>query len=440
MYSQEHGGQEALKQKNKKIAEWISSDEFINWKKEIVRKRLETLDNLLSSGEWISNTKMLEEVNKLYLVAPNEDCYDPVVPHRIVESDEVKNNNTYERALSMAYSGTIRQDRLTINKILRIVGKEHIFEKKEEGEGVEGLYRYKTKYSIFEKHSISDIELDDYELYRSVPVIKDKPDEPKKENLHIEEVSDHIENLDFPTEQALKRITKAFDELQLIRDYNSYYFSNLLENAHNIYEAKHEGWEKELLKTLLYAYNVASHPQAGVDEAQLFRIRELLIWAKDITSDYRGIVALLKKQYMALDHLNLPSDVYDKDYILFQISYYAFASFDVEEMVKELNDYYISCSKHGNIIPNEALRYSLGHIREPNKWKYNELLLSKVDRLIAFIFSVDQRGVSAAEMLVGLFFLKLNIKAAGKGEKPISKDEIMELSIDYGWEHPLFKK
>ena len=77
---------EARKLKKKTIAEFTNSQEFKDWKKDIAKRRLETIDGLLSSGEWISNTQMMEAVNKLYLVAPNEDCEDPDVPHQIIES------------------------------------------------------------------------------------------------------------------------------------------------------------------------------------------------------------------------------------------------------------------------------------------------------------------------------------------------------------------
>lgn len=61
-----------------------NSPEFKQWKKGIVRRKLEKLDEFLSSGEWISNSRMIEEVNALYLEAPNDECYISDVPHRIL--------------------------------------------------------------------------------------------------------------------------------------------------------------------------------------------------------------------------------------------------------------------------------------------------------------------------------------------------------------------
>lgn len=213
--------------------QFAESKEYFDWKngvkdkdgnviqKGIVRRRLELLDRLLSTGEWISNTRMMEEINELYIDAPNDDCYkEPTPPHRSIESKE-GGRKRFESALSLMLAGTVRQDRYSLNNILRMVGKEHIFDRID-GYGIEGRYRYKTKYSIFEKYTINDIEFDDYELANSIPLVLEAIQTDFKigdDNSYLEEVADNIENLDLATIKSinlLSSLAKALKQARVI--------------------------------------------------------------------------------------------------------------------------------------------------------------------------------------------------------------------------------
>ena len=426
------------------------SQEYFDWKNGtktqngIVLRRLERLDHLLSCGQWISNTHMMEKINELYLDAPNEECYGSFTPpHRIIESKE-GSRKKYESALSLMFAGTIRQDRLTIYRILRIVGKEHIFEKKD-GEGKEGSYRYSTKYSIFDKYRFNNIPFDDYELSKSIPIVIDglktqfKTDQDK--DTFLEEVSGHIENLDFPTTKALEMLSTVALALRRARDINNNYVSNLLDKVYCVYDTRQEGWEKELLNTLLNAYYVASHPDADFDIATLFQIRSMLILAKEINSDYGGIVSLLRKQQETLPLLASVPEGFDEASIRYLIKHFVFVTNDTNGMIYELEDYYNACANEGKIIMDDDLHFALKCLcfKSPEKWEYNSQLLSVINNLITFFLSVQESDFFVTSMLVSLFYLKLNIEATEKGEEPISEDDIVQLYVDFGWEHPKFQ-
>lgn len=431
---------EARKLKTKTIAEFTNSQEFKEWKKDIAKRRLEAIDGLLSSGEWISNTQMMEAVNELYLVAPNEDCEDPDVPHRIIESHE-GGRKQFEKALYLSYQYIVRQDRFKITSILKLLGKEYIYERKG-GEGVEGLYRYNTKYSIFDKHTVYDKTYNDYEIYNeNQPVTEKGGDKSMPDRtVQAEDFSGHIEELDFPTIQALQRLKKAIVDLKRIRDINNYYVSNLLDKAFTIYESRLDGWGKEFLKTVLNAYKVASDPNAGFDKVELMRIRELLISAKEYGSDYSGILALLRRQLNDLLSLDSIPDGFSEAEIQYLIRHFIFETYETEGMVRELESYYDACVREEKVIIDGDLHFALKCLcfKGPEKWEYNGKLLSVVKNLISFFLSVEESDHYVTGMLVSLFFLKLNIEATDRGEKQISEDEIIQLYIDFGWEHQLF--
>ena len=221
-----------------------NSPEFKQWKKGIVRRKLEKLDELLSSGEWISNSRMIEEVNALYLEAPNDECYISDVPHRILQSKETNLKRPYESVLYLTYAGTIRQDRKTIHDILRLVGKEHLQETTNEGDGTEGSYRYRTNYSIFDRYTINDIEFDDYELYKSVPVVLEAVQSGLKtgeKDTYLEEVANDIMNLDFATTQSISLLSTLDKALKQAWAINNNIVSSLLDNVFGIYDGQKGG-------------------------------------------------------------------------------------------------------------------------------------------------------------------------------------------------------
>lgn len=428
---------ESRKDQTKQVSEFINSQEFKTWKKDIAKRRLETIDKLLSSGEWISNTQMMEAVNELYLEAPNEECYDPNVPHRIIESKE-GGKKQFEKALYLYFQYIVRQDRFRIKSILKLLGKEYIYERTG-GDGVEGSYRYNIKYSIFDKHSVQDESYTDYDIFNENPPVVVKG-EDKSAGQSAEE-SEHIEQLDFPTIQALQRLKKAMADLKRIQDINNYYVSNLLDKAYSIYDSGREGWENDYLRTIINAYDVASNPDSGFDKVKLMMIRALLISAKDYGSDYSGILTLLRKQHKDLLSLDSVPDCFSEAEILYLIRHFIFETYEWDEMVKELGNYYEACINEGKVIMDGDLHFALKCLcfKGPEKWKYHSRLISCVNQLISFFFSVNEDDHFSTGMLVSLFYLKLNLERAKKGEEQITEDEIIQLYIDNGWEHPIFE-
>jgi hypothetical protein len=432
---------ESRKDQTKQVSEFTNSQVFKTWKKDIAKRRLETIDKLLSSGEWISNTQMIKAVNELYLEAPNDDCYYSSAPHRIIESKE-GGKKKFEKALYLYFQYIVRQDRYKITSILKLLGKEHIYERLG-GDGVEGAYRYNIKYSIFDKHSVYDGSYTDYEIFNENPPVEVKGDDTSKTEQAgpSAEESEHIEQLDFPTIQALQRLKKAMVDLRRIRDINNYYVSNLLEKAYSIYDSGREGWATDYLRTLINAYDVASNPDSGFDKVKLMMIRALLISAKDYGSDYSGILTLLRKQHEDLLSLDSVPDCFSEAEILYLIRHFIFETYEWDEMVKELGKYYEACINEGKVIMDGDLHFALKCLcySGPQKWEYNERLLSIVEKLIAFFFNVDESDYYVTGMLVSFFYLKLNIEAVYKGDRPITEDEIVDLYVDHGWEHPMFE-
>ena len=259
--------------------------------------------------------------------------------------------------------------------------------------------------------------------------------------MPAEDVSEHIEELDFPTIQALQRLKKAMVDLKRIRDINNYYVSNLLDKAFTIYESRLDGWGKVFLKTVLNAYEVASDPNAGFDKVELMRIRELLISAKEFGGDYSNIHTLLRRQYQDLQSLDSAPEGFIEEETLSLIRHFVFETYDTDGMIKELEKYYQACVNEGKIIVDGDLRFALSclSIKGPKHWEYNGKLLSVVKNLISFFLGVEESDHYVTGMLVSLFFLKLNIEAAEKGGKPISEDDIIQLYVDYEWEHPMFQ-
>lgn len=364
--------------------EFKESAEYKTWKKNIVRRRLERLDQLLSTGEWISNTQMMEAVNELYIEAPDE-CYHSIEPpHKVIEEKE-GSRKKYLSILYLMHSGTIRQDRKTIHDILRMVGKDHIWEAKDMPKGTEGYYRYSTTYSIFEKHSINDIPFDDYELYKSVPVVLDTIQSELKtdKDTYLTELTNHIGDIDLATENSLTLLSTLSQALKRAQTLNKNRVSILLNKVYDIYDKKNEGWEQGILKNILNAYYSAAHPDADFDIALLFYLRLMLIMTKIINGDDGDILELLNEELVDLNLSEVvPVNPDVKDFILAGIKYYVFQSADYEGMAKELEKHYKICISANNIQEDYALMIAIHSLIFPDEWQYDETLVECLNNLI----------------------------------------------------------
>ena len=401
------------------IKEFKNSADFKTWKSSIVRLRLEKLDELLSSGEWISNSRMIKEINELYLEAPNDDIYFSYsVPHKIIESKELSKEK-YESVLYMTYSGTIRQDRKTIHDILRLVGKDHLWEKVDDGDGTEGSYRYKTKYSIFDRYTINDIEFDDYELYKSVPVVLETIQSELKtgeEDTYLEEVANYIQNLDFATTNSINLLSTLDKALKRARAINNNIVSALLDNVFGIYDGQKEGWEKEILKKTINAYAAASHPAADFDKGLLYYIRLLIISTKIADGAESDILDLLKKELEGVNNPDLLTKYPDVEkFIVAAIKYYVFRFSDYEGMANEIEKHYVSCIKEKHVVEDYGLMIAIHAFIHPEEWQYHERLHAYLCNLIELYKSVPKRDEYVSWMLLLFVYFKQYMEFAKYG-------------------------
>ncbi len=421
-----------------KPRQFSESQEYSVWKRGIVRRRLELIDRLLSLGEWISNTRMMEEINELYLDAPNEYCYQELTPpHRLIESKE-GSRKRFESALSLMFAGTIRQDRFALNNILRIVGKEHIFEKKD-GEGIEGWYRYNTKYSIFEKYTINDIEFDDYELANSIPIVLDTIQTDFKvgnKDSYLEEATDSISTLDLSTINSISLLSAMDKALKQARTINKNRIENILEKVVELYDEQKKGWEREYLKAMNEAYIAASHPAADVEQDLLFHIRLALIDAtirnredgsvRSLLHGYANLLPLLKK--VSKDIQDAP-ELCDEmpefiDIIAASLKHYSFVYSDYELMTQELEAHYSVCKSNGLIYEDYALLIAINRFIYPQEWIYSERLYECLNNLIAFYHSDPQESLYRNWMLLLFYYLRFYLFAANNGFPPSSFSEL----------------
>jgi hypothetical protein len=413
--------------------EFKDSSEYKEWKKSIVRRRLEKLDQLLSSGEWISNSRMIEEVNELYLEAPNDDCYYSSVPHRIILSKE-ESKKEYESQLYLAYALTVRQDRFAINKILKMVGKDHIWERKDNGDGTEGSYRYKTKYSIFEKYTVNDIQFDDYELANSVPVVLNTIHEGLKTgeaDPYLEEVTRNIKDLDFATTQSITLLTTLAKALKQAQAINNNLVSTLLDKVFNLYDAQKEGWEKAILKNTINAYYAASHPDAVFDKKLLFYIRLLIIITKIVDGADADILEYLKKEYEELNNPEVASEYPDvEEFIVAAIKYYVFEFCDYDGMALVLEEHYKECLEANKIIEDYGLMIAIHAFIYPEEWQYDEDMHESLDNLIALYNRIEEKDDYVRWMLLLFICLKQYIEAAKNGPRASSFSEWSRLKFE----------
>ncbi len=428
------------------VKEWQNSEEYRVWKngapaknglpavKGIVRRRLEKIDELLSSGEWVSTSKMLEEINKLYLDAPNDECYySSKVFCKIVEAKEGSKKN-YERALSLTYAGIVRQDRLQITNILKIVGKEHIYEKTDEGEGPECSYRYNTKYSIFDRYTINDIEFDDYELYKSVPVVLETIQSELKtgeEDAYLDEVANNIQNLDFATTNSINLLSTLDKALKRARAINNNIVSALLDHVFDIYDGQKKGWEKEILKKTVNAYAAASHPAAEFDKGLLYYIRLLIIITKIVDGAESDILDLLKKELKDANNPELSSKYPDvEEFVVTAIKYYVFEFSDYEGMANELEKHYEACKKEKHIIEDYGLMIAIHAFIYPEEWQYHERMHTCLCNLVEFYKCVPERDDYVSWMLLLFVCLKQYMETAKDGKPACSFSDWSRLKFE----------
>lgn len=401
--------------------EFKESAEYKTWKKNIVRRRLEKLDQLLSTGEWVSNTQMMEAVNELYIEAPDE-CYHSIEPpHKVIEEKE-GSRKKYLSILYLMHSGTIRQDRKTIHDILRMVGKDHIWEAKDMPKGAEGYYRYSTTYSIFEKHSINDIPFDDYELYKSVPVVLDTIQSELKtdKDKYLTELTKHIGDIDLATDKSLTLLSTLSQALKRAQALNKNHVSILLNKVYDIYDNKNEGWEQGILKNILNAYYSAAHPDADFDITLLFYLRLMLIMTKIINGDEDAMLELLNKELVDLNLSELDSVNPDvREFILAAIKYYVFQSADYEGMGKELEKHYKCCISANNIQEDYALMIAIHSHFFPNEWQYDETLVEFLDNLIT-LYDKERNKTDYIRWMLLLFTCIRQYTITSRNETPAS--------------------
>lgn len=414
------------------------SKEYFDWKngvkdkegnviqKGIVRRRLELLDHLLSTGEWISNTRMMEEINELYIDAPNEDCYkEPTPPHRLIESKE-GSRKRFESALSLMLAGTIRQDRFSLNNILRMVGKEHIFDKID-GDGIEGRYRYKTKYSIFEKYTINDIEFDDYELANSIPLVLNSIQTDFKigeKDSYLEEVADNIEDLDLATTKSITLLSTLAKALRQARAINNNHISTLLDKVFNIYDLRNEGWEKDILKNTINAYYAAAHPDADFDKGLLFYIRLLIIITKIVDGASADILEYLRREYEDLTDPDISSKYPEvEEFIVAAIKYYVFEFCDYDGMAIVLEEHYKECQEANKVVEDYGLMIALHAFIYPEEWQYDEDMHESLDNLIALYSRTEEKDEYVRWMLLLFICLKQYIETVKNGHPASSFTE-----------------
>ena len=371
---------------------------------------------------------MIEEVNKLYLDAPNDDCYYSVVPHRLDESKE-GSREKFESALYLTFAITVRQDRKTIHDILRIVGKDHIWEKKDAGEGTEGSYRYSTKYSIFEKYTINDIEFDDYDVFNNVPRVIErihlgfKTDDGDR---YLEDVRDMIGELDYPSTSAITMLSTVSKALKRARAINNNYINSLLDKAHSIY-VRQGSMGKDLLQPLINAYYVASHPDSGYDRKSLFDLRTMLIVARiqscedsDISPlllrDDCGLLPLLKtadKELQESDTVCDDSDIIDL--VRYGLRYFSFMKADYHVMERELERHYHSCKQCGRIHSDYSLMVAIHRFIYPKEWVYSKTILDCLNNLIALYQEAPEKSIYSTWMLLLFLYLRQYLQAANEG-------------------------
>ena len=413
--------------------EFKNSSEYKEWKRSIVRRRLERLDQLLSSGEWISNSRMIEEVNELYLEAPDDECYFSSVPHKIIKSKE-GSEKKYRTALNLAYALTVRQDRFAINKILRIVGKDHIWERKDDGDGTEGSYRYKTKYSIFEKYTVNDIQFDDYELANNVPVVLDTIQAGLKtgdDDPYLEEVTKNIEDLDFATTQSITLLTTLAKALKRAQAFNNNLVSTLLDKVFNIYDAQEDGWERKILKNTINAYRAASHPEADFDKKLLFYIRLLIIITKIVDGAGADILEYLRKEYEDLTDPDISSEYPEvEEFVVAAIKYYVFEFCDYDGMALVLEEHYKECMEANKVIEDYGLMIAIHAFIYPEEWQYDEDMHESLDNLIALYNRIEEKDDYVRWMLLLFICLKQYIEAAKNGPRASSFSEWSRLKFE----------
>lgn len=421
------------------------SQEYFDWKngvrdedgnviqEGIVRRRLELLDKLLSTGEWISSTRMMEEINAFYLDAPNDECYwKDKPPHRLIESKE-GGRKQFESALSLMFAGTIRQDRFTLNNILRMVGKEHIFEKID-GEGIEGRYRYKTKYSIFEKYTINDIEFDDYELANRIPLVLESMQTDFKigdNDSYLEEVADNIENLDLATIKSINLLSSLAKALKQARVINNNLIATRLEEAFKTYDEHKEGWEKIILKNTNNAYSAAAHPDADIDKGLLFYIRMLIIITKIVDGAEPDILGLLKKE---AENMKLPeiASAYPEveEFVNAAFKYYVFEFSDYEGMANELEKHLQSCVDAGGVVEDYGLMIAIHAFIYPEEWQYDERMYECLVKLIDIYKKAKGTNDYTNWMLLLFICLKQYMEAAQNGSPASSFSEWSRLKFE----------
>ena len=413
--------------------EFKESSEYKEWKKSIVRRRLERLDQLLSSGEWISNSRMIDEVNELYIEAPNDECYFSTVPHKIILSKE-SSEKKYRMALNMAFALTVRQDRFAINKILRIVGKEHIWERRDDGDGTEGSYRYKTKYSIFEKYTINDIQFDDYELANNVPVVLDTIQTGLKtgeDDPYLEEVARNIKDLDIATTQSITLLSTLAKALKQAQAINNNLVSTLLDKVFNIYDAQKEGWEKAILKNTINAYYAASHPDAVFDKKLLFYIRLLIIITKIVDGADADILEYLKKEYEDLINPDIASEYPEvEEFISAAIKYYVFEFCDYDGMTLVLEEHYRECKEANKVIEDYGLMIAIHAFIYPEEWQYDEDMHESLGNLIKIYDGVEEKDEYVRWMLLLFICLKQYIETAKNGAPASSFSEWSRIKFE----------
>lgn len=402
---------------------FMATEEFKTWKRGIVRRRLERLDKLLSSGEWISNSRMIEEINELYLNAPNDDCYASViVPHRIIESKE-RSHEEYISRLYFTYAGTVRQDRYAIRDILRMMGKEHILENQDSGIGTEGSYRYSTAYSIFEKYTINDIEFDDYELSNSVPIVLNTIQSELKTGEtddFLEKVAHNLEDLDFATTQSINLLSALAKAMQRARAINNNHISNLLDKVFAIYDTQKEGWEKDIIKNSFNAYIAASHPEADFDRGLLIYIRLLIIITKIIDGAEQDILDYLYEELDSLNKFETAEAYQDvKEFVIACIKYFVFEFSDYKGMSLELEKHYRLCTETKSIPEDYALMIAIHSFIYPEEWQYAEEMHSCLCNLIE-LYENSSTNTEYVRWMQLLFICLKQYMEAAKGGSPKS--------------------
>jgi hypothetical protein len=333
--------------------------EYKEWKKDIVNRRLKKLDQLLSTGEWISNSRMLTEINELYLDAPNAECYGSLTPpHRIVE-DKEGSRKQFMSSLSLAFSGTIRQDRMTIYKILRFAGKEHILEKMD-GDGTEGSYRYNTEYSIFKRFTINDIDFNDYELSKRIPIvlntIKSELKTEEEKDSYLIDVANDVGDLTISTLSSINLLSALSQARRRAQVLINSQIGILIDRGYEVCLAKKDGWEKECYSISKNIYYMASHPDADVDIESLFHYRFGFAFLRIFHEPDYVVLEVMRKAQEDLLKPELVSlaPIYNSD-ILAVIKHFVFELMDYDGMVQELERHYQECVVSNTIIEDYGL-------------------------------------------------------------------------------------